>query len=892
MHAPFQRPDVDALKRIPIEMRAVPNWLVWRLEHAPGRPKPTKIPYHPVTGAKMSVTKDDGTTFKVACETMLNGGNYNGVGYILKKGGPFTAFDLDDPEGDNVKAAYQQSILERFPSYTERSPSGKGIRIIVKGTLPKGIARKDLGVEIYPHDRYVTMTGDVTRALPIVDCQAELNRLVAEIEASTSARNARSKPSMDDPRTLTDEEVLAMCRKLGGKVFAHLWAGNWQAVRGARGRNGKWDPRAQRYESQSDADLALMAMLARVSRNRSQVKDLFMQSGLGGRPKADRDDYIERTLEKAFVGVMTDAQIAADLFSEDEPDPSVDEDAEPNPFGDEDNEPNPSEGEDEPNPFVDEEDEDRPNPSGDEAKAEDTSRHFAEEPTPLYPEPLPAEPYPVEALGSVLAPAVEAISRAVKVPHAMAAQSVLGAASLTTQPLANVMMPFGQARPISLGFLTGADSGDRKSSADNDALEAVEEYVSELINRNRGERFEWKNRAAAWAVQRRRIENNKNLDLEQQTAELGRLGPKPGEPLKPMVLINDATVEGMVKDWVNAPASLGLFSAEGGIWIGGYGMSEEQKLKSGAVFSCLWDGKPYTKSRASEEAIVLRNRRLTINVMVQPEILKAFLGDAVLKHQGLFSRMLIAMPDSLAGTRFYEDPTDEDRAAIAAFNEHLKAILDAGYVVENRNELKLRPMSMSSDAVKAWVRFHDAVEVRLKAGEGDLSVVKDMVNKVNENLARLAAVLTLVETAPDPVPGSVNGPGATWYTEELDEDGVATLKDWAPRPLPEISADTMTRAATVMDWYLGEIVRHQKNGVIDDDLKRASDLLRFMRKQAKEKGQVLFKVRDDLQQLGPIRVKDDLNMAIATLKEHGWVKEHTARPLVVVLFHRGENTTQ
>ena len=137
--------------------------------------------------------------------------------------------------------------------------------------------------------------------------------------------------------------------------------------------------------------------------------------------------------------------------------------------------------------------------------------------------------------------------------------------------------------------------------------------------------------------------------------------------------INDATIEGMVKDWVNAPASLGLFSAEGGVWIGGYGMGEEQKLKSGAIFSHLWDGETYTKSRASEEPIVLVNRRLTISIMVQPDILKTFLADAVLKHQGLFSRFLIAMPDTLAGTRFYSEASADDTQAIKAFRAHPQA---------------------------------------------------------------------------------------------------------------------------------------------------------------------------------------------------------------------------
>ena len=147
-------------------------------------------------------------------------------------------------------------------------------------------------------------------------------------------------------------------------------------------------------------------------------------------------------------------------------------------------------------------------PSGSE-ESPDTRSFFDDEPLPLHPEPTPADPYPVEALGDVLSGAALAISRVVQVPEAMAAQSVLGAASLATQALADVAMPFGQTRPISLYFATGAESGDRKSTADRFALEAVRGYEEALSERSRTEWHSWKNRSDAWAVQRKMIEKNK-----------------------------------------------------------------------------------------------------------------------------------------------------------------------------------------------------------------------------------------------------------------------------------------------------------------------------------------------------------------------------------------------
>jgi hypothetical protein len=90
-------------------------------------------------------------------------------------------------------------------------------------------------------------------------------------------------------------------------------------------------------------------------------------------------------------------------------------------------------------------------------------------PLPLFP-PLPdAEPYPVDAIGRTLSRAATAIAGKVQVPIEMAAQAVLAATSLATCTHGDIMMPFGQTRPLSLFCVTIAPSGDRKTSADIEA---------------------------------------------------------------------------------------------------------------------------------------------------------------------------------------------------------------------------------------------------------------------------------------------------------------------------------------------------------------------------------------------------------------------------------------
>ena len=68
--------------------------------------------------------------------------------------------------------------------------------------------------------------------------------------------------------------------------------------------------------------------------------------------------------------------------------------------------------------------------------------------------------------------------------------------------------------------------------------------------------------------------------------------------------------------WVHAPASLGLFSAEGGQFVGGHGMSADHRLKTAAGFSEIWDAVTIKRVRAGDGTVVLPGRRLAMHMLV------------------------------------------------------------------------------------------------------------------------------------------------------------------------------------------------------------------------------------------------------------------------------------
>jgi len=143
--------------QIPEELRTHKRWLVWRLETRVG--KTTKVPYQAMNPKKLasSTNSDTWSDFWSAVATVEEG-QAEGIGFVLGDG--FIGIDLDncrDPQSGK-RSADADEILAGMKSYSEASPSGKGIHIIIKGTLPEGW-RKLGPIEIYSDGRYFTMTG-------------------------------------------------------------------------------------------------------------------------------------------------------------------------------------------------------------------------------------------------------------------------------------------------------------------------------------------------------------------------------------------------------------------------------------------------------------------------------------------------------------------------------------------------------------------------------------------------------------------------------------------------------------------------------------------------------------------------------------------------------------
>ncbi|MDP9375636.1 MAG: hypothetical protein M3Q65_24940 [Chloroflexota bacterium] len=162
MRPTIARPSTLPLKveNIPHELRERPQWVCWRWDWIQARAKWTKVPINPRTG-RLASTADPATwgAFEDALARSRDDG-LDGIGYVFSEHDPYAGVDLDgcrdSVTGDITPWALE--IARCLDSYTEVSPSGRGLHIFVRAALPRRGNRKG-NVEFYDRGRYLTVTG-------------------------------------------------------------------------------------------------------------------------------------------------------------------------------------------------------------------------------------------------------------------------------------------------------------------------------------------------------------------------------------------------------------------------------------------------------------------------------------------------------------------------------------------------------------------------------------------------------------------------------------------------------------------------------------------------------------------------------------------------------------
>ncbi len=270
------------LDGIPAELKAEPRWVAWRLVQRGA--KWTKTPLQIANGH--NAKSNDPSTWApfTSAASSATGGRHDGIGFML--GGGFAGVDLDrcvDPETHAIEP-WARDILSRFSTYAEISPSGRGVKVFCRGSLPDGMTGRRKGpIEVYGAGRYFCVTGRPWNgALPaLVDCSKALASLCEELGHGGEDTAEPTKPANYDP--LDNEIVQLASEAANGAKFRALWSGD-----------------ASGYASESEADLALASILAFwCRRDASRVERLMRQSGLKRAKWDAHKTYLSDTIAHA-----------------------------------------------------------------------------------------------------------------------------------------------------------------------------------------------------------------------------------------------------------------------------------------------------------------------------------------------------------------------------------------------------------------------------------------------------------------------------------------------------------------------------------------------------------------------------------------------------------------
>jgi P4 family phage/plasmid primase-like protien len=284
------------------EMKICVCW-AWRWKPPKGRSKGKwdKPPIDPATGHEIDATDPaNWMSFEDARLAARKHGHADGIGIAMgsKKKGTWTGLVGVDPdhcidEKGNIHPDARR-IVDSLDSYTERTPSGKGLRVLLVGEKPGPRCkntRRD--IEIYDADRYFTLTGRHLDGTPtnIRRNDEALKALYDELFPPDGGNHqAQANGSTASLLDASDDALIERARhaRNGARFTALFDRGDISAYN----------------DDDSAADMALANMLAFwTGRDASRMETLFGRSALGQRDKwKDRGEYRKWTIDEAIAG--------------------------------------------------------------------------------------------------------------------------------------------------------------------------------------------------------------------------------------------------------------------------------------------------------------------------------------------------------------------------------------------------------------------------------------------------------------------------------------------------------------------------------------------------------------------------------------------------------------
>lgn len=697
-------------QNIPEEFRAIRQWVVYRFDPREAKkdpggysPKIGKPPVSPDTGEPVSWTDPKNfLTFDQAVNALKANkpGNLAGIGLIFTGREPFSGVDVDSCITSrvltNVTLTHQaREIVDRLNTYTEISPSGTGLRLIGRGKLPDGDNGGKCGdYEAYSAARFLTMTGCVfEEKKPIRDFSSDL-AWFRKTYATAQKNPEPAPPPRERQETrqpsgpLSDDDILKIISK----------AKNTAKIQDLMSGGGD-----------SEGDASLIWELAFYSKDPAQIERLMRTTN------RTREKWDEKRGKVSFIAYEIGRCLAKYKGGNYEPTAKTQAG------------------------------------SAAPGKPEEWT-------TPIcFLEKIALPKFPSECLPDALRGYVEAVADCRQVPVDLPAFLAIAVAAAAGARKYRVYIGNSHSEPLNVWPVTALPPGSRKSDTFDDMVRplyieqsrlsavmkpAIEEAKSlQKINEKRMEHI--LNQAVKEKNQARREE------LEHEYAEMGQAGIKV-PPFPCLVASGDTTPEAVAALLEEQGGRIAIMDTEGGLFSVIAGRYDGKGESNMDVWLKMHAGDELSIHRRNRPPIEVSKPAGTVAITVQPGVIKDLATKKDFKDRGLLGRFLYAIPESLVGTRFYQNKRI-DQAVKATYLEAIRRIF-AQPEATPENEYDRTPhhrLYIEGAALELWEEFYNDLEQRQARG-GDLEGITDWASKCAGAIARLAGIFHIIETGGDP----------------------------------------------------------------------------------------------------------------------------------------------
>ena len=178
------------LDKIPQELKTLNQWVCARGD--------SKAPMIAYTSCAASSTNPLTWSMFEDARGSIEDKTHDYIGFVFNDNG-IVGIDIDDGyDDDGFLSDIATDIIGKCNSYTEKSMSGRGFHILLKGDIPfKGKNNRN-GVEIYKQSRFFIMTGDVILYDNIIENQKAIDYVIEKYFPDIKRKDDSSKTIYDN----------------------------------------------------------------------------------------------------------------------------------------------------------------------------------------------------------------------------------------------------------------------------------------------------------------------------------------------------------------------------------------------------------------------------------------------------------------------------------------------------------------------------------------------------------------------------------------------------------------------------------------------------------------------------------------------------------------------